>query len=84
MSAATCTESSLDFKEGLFSQAAAGTYPSRAQFVKRDSRRDSSIRVAIFRVVYPSTGIAFVFFHGIKNLVKLTAQSLLYVIAGLS
>ena len=75
MSAATCTESSLDFKEGLFSQAAAGTYPSRAQYVKRDSRRDSSIRVAIFRVVYPSAGVTFVFFHGIKNLVKLSVSN---------
>ena len=75
MSAATCTVSSFDFKESLLAQTAAGTYPSRAQFVKRDSWRDSSIRVAIFRVVYPSAGVTFVFFHGIKNLVKLSVSN---------
>ena len=74
MFAATCTECSFDFKEGLFAQTAAWTYPAWIQFIKRDSWRDTSIRIAIFRVVNPSAGFTFVFFHGIKNLVKLTAQ----------
>ena len=70
MSAATCTECSFDFKEGLFAQATARTYPRRVQFFKRDSWRDTSIRVAILRVIYPSAGFTFIFFHGIKNLVN--------------
>ena len=68
MYAATCTMCSFDFKEGLLAQTAARTYPCRAQFFKRDSRRDTSVRVAILRVVYPTAGVAFVFFHCIKNL----------------
>lgn len=57
---------SLYLVEILNSKSASGTYPGGTEFFKWSAGRNTSVGIAKGRVIYPSAGSAFIFFHSVQ------------------